>query len=303
MKVLFLIFFSFSTVCFEKQNDDSLKTDFKKKMKKMVEMNSFTENLIDFSGKEAVNISENVTVTQMIEVTAHYLNSKILNSKKLSLFLLFHAFSNKAQTLEERQKIVEIVCRNYLNENETLLLNNFISLLSEKDFNKIAKKQVAELIYSKSKYAENSKWLAFAQIAESIPFLWKSVKKNPKTLRKNDLTILAALARLGEKNAGVILCDYYRNHKNRTDYQYVFNAKQIAFSLDNNVLDCLINDYKTMDIFWNFRDGDTCFIPSQVVGEAITGMIKNYPYQKYNINPKQLLDWLNQNNYYELNEK
>lgn len=305
MKVLFLVLFSFSIVCLGQQNNDSLKTDLKEEMKKLVELNSFTESLIDLSGKEAVNISENTTVKQMIELTAPYINSKILNSKKLSLFLLFHAFSNKAKKLSERRKIVEIVCRNYLNEDEIQLLSNFLSLLREKDFSRIAKKQVAELIYSKSNYAENSKWLAYAQITQSIPYLWKSIKKNSKTLKENDLTVLASLARLGERGAGFILCDYYNSRQNRTDYQYVFTAKQIAFSLDKNVLNCLINDFKTMALDWNFRDGDTGFQPAQVVGSAITEMIKNYPYKKgeYNVDNKQLLEWLNQTTKYELNDK
>ena len=178
--------------------------------------------------------------------------------------------------------------------------------MSEKDFNKIAKKQVEKLIYSRSTiYAENAKWLAYAQITESIPFLWKSVKKNPKYVRKNDLVVLAALARLGKREAGFILCDYYNSRKNRTDYQYVFITKQLAFSLDSNVLRCLIDDYKTMDINQGFRDGDTGFQAAQIVGGVITEMIKNYPYQKgeYNINTKQLLDWLNKTNSYQLHDK
>lgn len=306
MKAFFLLLLIVPAVCFGQQTDKSLKNDFNEEMKKLVELNSHTENLINLSGKEAINIYENANVNQVIQITAPYINSKTTNSRKLSLFLLFHIFP-KAKTLTERQQIVEIICQNYLSGNDIQILDNFLAFLSEKDFNNSAKKEVEKLIYSNFKLdaALKAKWLSYAQIKEASPILWQTVKKNPQFFEQSDLTILASLARLGEKKAGVQICNYYKSTINRTDYRYVFTAKQIAFSLDKTVLQCLVDDYKTMDINWKYRDGDTGFIPSQILGGAITEMIKNYPYKKgeYNINAKQLLDWLNRNNHYELNEK
>lgn len=302
MRVFFLLFFSFSAICFGQESTNPFAED----MKRLIEHNN-QENYHNLSGKEAVNIYQNANFSQIIEITAPYLNSKVLNAREISLFMLFDAFHKKAKTPAEKQQIVEIICQNFVNEKEIQIMDNFLALLMEKDFTNSAKKEVEKLISSDSSQNTTHKirWLSYAQITKSVPVIWAQVKKDKKNFEKRDLIMLASLARLGEKEAGVKLCNYYKSTINRTNYEYVFTAKQIAFSFDETVLQCLVDDYKTMDINWNYRDGDTGFTPSQVVGGAITEMIKNYPYKKgeYNIDPKQLLYWLNQNNQYELNEK
>ena len=204
MKAFFLIIFGVSVVCFGQRSTNPFADD----MKRLVELNT-RENTYDLSSKEAVNIYENANVSQIIEITVSYINSKVLNERELSLRLLQHAFSRKAKALSERQILLEIILENYLEDRKSHLTDNFLPSLAEKDFNSSAKTIIKKLMYSKSisSYAYNAKWLSYAQINESVPTLWGYVKKDSKHFDKEEVAILASSARLVGKEAGISLCD------------------------------------------------------------------------------------------------
>jgi hypothetical protein len=124
-------------------------------------------------------------------------------------------------------------------------------------------------------------------------------------MERSDLDILASLARMNEKEAGILLCKYYNSIKTKPGYKHVFVSRELAFSLDKTVLNCLVSDFKTIDINIKYRDGDTGYWPSQYLGAYIAGMLKNYPYpkQEFYVDPRQLSDWLNESIQYELDEK
>lgn len=281
---------------------------FSDELKKLVTLNSSIPNLIDLSGKEAINITTNASAGQIIEITHPYLTSTITNAKSLCLSLLNEALFKKAEKEIEKQQIVEILCKNYLNTNDEIqLVDNSLLRLSEKDFNPASKKYIAALIKPGPKfdYAICAKLAAIAQFKESIPVLWKIANKKIETMTQSDVDILASLARLNEKQAGSLLCDYYNSTKNRTDYRYVFISKNLAFSLDSSVLDCMIKDFKTLDIKKSFRDGDSFYYPAGHLGANIAAMLKNYPYakQEFQADTNQLLTWLKETSRFELNYK
>lgn len=307
-KVIFfvlLIVSGFLTANCQKKNDIKTK-EFADDFKKLIQLNSFMENLINLSGKEYINISANATASQIIEITKPYLQASIINARSVCLAVLNIALLEKAESEKRKQEIVEILCRNYL-DNEGIQRATTLLMMKEKDFNLNAKKYVAALVDSLPKFSHSIcfKLLALAQIKSSIAVLWKVVDSNVATMGRTDLDILASLARMNEKKAGILLCNYYNSIKNRSDYKQVFVARNLAFSLDKDVLNCMVDDYKTIDIKKFFRDGDTGYHPSQALGGGIASMLKNYPYIKgeYQLDPKQLLDWLNQSGQYDLDEK
>jgi len=280
---------------------------FSDDMKKLVALNSSLPDVVNLAHKEAVNIMTNATARQMIEITGPYLNSAILNAKTLCLDLLNEALFKKAVTQIEKQEIVEVLCKNWLNDDRDIqLVDNSLLRLSEKDFNPAAKKYLTALIlHPKFSYALSGQLLAMAQIKASIPTLWKIVNRDIATMTHSDVDILAALARMDEKEAGKILCNYYNSTKNRTDYRYIFISRNLAFSLDSTVVDCMIKDFKTLDIEKSFRDGDSGFYPAGYLGANIAAMLRNYPFtkQEFYVDTKQLLNWLNQTSKFELELK
>lgn len=277
-------------------------------LKKLIELNSHTPNLINLSGKESINISDNASVMQVIEITDPYMNDETLNAKSVCIHFLSEVLIKKAETQKQREQVVEILCRNYLNEKQ-LYNVGILLMLKEKDFNSTAKKYIAALIDSPRVFynATCYKLLGLAQIKKSIPVLWKLISEcsEENGTEYNKLDIWASLARMNEKKAVIILCKYYDSVKNVKGYAGVFIAKHLAFSMNDLTLDCLVKNYKKMDLKYVYRDGDSGYTPSQVLGGAITAMLKDYPYKKeeYNIDTQLLLDWLNQTKHYELAEK
>jgi hypothetical protein len=280
---------------------------FSDDMKKLVALNSSLPDVVDLRHKEAVNIMTNATARQMIEITEPYLQSTILNAKTICLDLLNTALFKKPVTQMEKQEIVELLCKNWLNDDRDIqLVDNSLLRLSEKDFNPAAKTDLTALIlHPRFSYALSGKLLAVAQIKASIPTLWKVVNRDIATMTHSDIDILASLARMNEKEAGKIICEYYNSTKNRTDYRYIFISTNLVFSLDSTVLDCMIKDFKTMDIEKSFRDGDSGYYPAGHLGANIVAMLKNYPFpkQEFYVDTKQLLNWLNQASMFELEEK
>jgi hypothetical protein len=282
---------------------------FFKDFKKLVELNSHIESLVVLSGKEAVNILDNATASQIIEISTPYINSGIINTKSLCWSMLNEALFKKAKSETQKQEIVEIFCKNYLsNESDLQMIDNTLLRLKAKDFNVNSRKYIAALIeiLPRFDYSTCAKLLAVAQIKESIPVLWKIAKKNIQTMERRDLDVLAALARMNEKEAGIILCNYYNSKRNNEDYKHVFLAEHMAFSLDKNVLECMIADFKTIDTSITFWEYDSGYWPSSHLAGWIATMIGNYSYpnEEFMANPKQLLEWLNQKeNTYQLEGK
>jgi hypothetical protein len=306
---LFITFLSIGFLKANCQEITAISTQaFSDELKKLVTLNSSIPNLIDLSSKEAINITTNASARQIMEITHPYLTSTITNAKTLCLDLLNVALFKKAEKEIEKQQIVEILCKNYLNTDyEIQIVDNSLLRLSEKDFNPASKKYITALIKSEPKfdYAICAKLVAIAQIKESIPTLWKIANKKIETMTRSDVDILASLARLNEKQAGSLLCDYYNSTKNRTDYRYIIISTNLAFSLDSAVLDCLIKDFKTLDIKTSFRDGDSFYYPAGHLGANIAAMLKNYPYakQEFQVDTNQLLNWLQETSQFELNHK
>ena len=285
------------------------KNIFSEDFKKLVELNSHLENVVDLSHKEAVNILDNATAPEVIEIVTPYINSGILNTKSLCWSMLADALFKKAKSETEKQQVVEVLCKNYLSNNTDLqTVDNTLYRLKAKDFNANSKKYIAALIDSLPRFDHRicAKLLAVAQIRESIPVLWKIAKKDIQTMERGDLDILAALARMNEKEAGIILCNFYNSKKNNKDFKHVFLADRMAFSLDKNVLECMISDFKTIDTAIKFRESDSGYWPSSHLAGWIATMIGNYPYPngEFMANPRQLLEWLNQKeNSYQLEGK
>ncbi len=276
-------------------------------MKRLVELNAPIKNGTDFSTVESIHLNH-ATVDQIIEVTDPYLNSTIPNSKHLCEFLLMHAVLYQASNELERQELVEVLCKNFLTEESLHFLNNTLLLLRKKDFNDSAKKYVVGLINSLTTYYYGlpAQFLSTAQITKSIPFLWKIVDTSFKTIQNRDIDVLASLARMNEKKAGRLLAEYYNSSFNNWGdfsaktgefWRHFLIAKNLAFSLDSTVLNCLIKEFRAIDINYSFRDGDSGFYPAQYLGACIASMIENYPYRKedYALKPKELLDWLSTN--------
>jgi hypothetical protein len=122
------------------------------------------------------------------------------------------------------------------------------------------------------------------------------------------IDILASLARMNEKRASVLLCKFYDSTKNRTDYRYVFIAESMAFSLDSVVMECLIDDFKSIDPAIKFSQGDSGYWPSWILGEQIIAALKFYVQKKFigidYFEPHKLRDWLdNPANSHDLVEK
>ena len=292
-------------------DNDTLIQRFANDMKKLVELNSHTPYGINFSLKEAVDIQTNATTEQIIEITTPYLNSNVLNAKNISFRLLADVLLKKEKDQSRREQIIEIICRNYLDNREDIqMVDNVLLMQKEKDFNNNAKKYISSLkdSLSRSRLPNDvcAKLLGIAQIKESIPFLWKIANRNITTIERYDVDILASLARLNEKEAGSILCDYYTSKIDRNDkyYRYIVISKNMAFAIDSSILMLLIKELKILGPNAGFREYDTGFNASQYLGFSIASMLKNYPYSKddYNLKP-QLLDWSNQTANYELAEK
>lgn len=306
--IAFLLTGFLTVNCQETQETQTTATKvFSDDMKKLVALNSSLSDVVNLAHKEAVNIMTNATARQMIEITGPYLNATILNAKSLCLALLHTALFKKATTQMEKQEIVEILCKNWLSDDRDIQsVDNSLLQLSEKDFNLTAKKYLTALIlHPKFSYALSGKLLAVAQIKASIPTLWKVVNRDIATMTHRDVDILASLARMNEKEAGKILCEYYNSTKNRTDYRYIFISTNLAFSLDSSVLDCMIKDFKTIDIEKSFHDGDYGYYPAGHLGANILAMVKNYPFpkQEFYVDTKQLWNWLNQTTKFELEQK
>ena len=310
--VLILITAGFINIhCRAQTNDSTLA--FAKSLKKLITLNSLHDGSIDLSGREAINLEANATTAQLIEITAPYLKSKITNAKKLCIFLLTGALFKKAKSLEQRQQIVEIVCKYYLtNSTEIQIIDNVLLQATEKDFNANAKKYIAALMDSVPKFSYGicAQLSAIAQVKESIPAIWKVVNRDITTMQGADIDVLASLARMGEKEAGVLLCNYYNSEWCKREKpgllikSYVRFAKQMAFSLDRTVLDCLISDFRNFDMTIKDNGVDYFWWPASYLGTQIAGMLKNYPYQKeFQFDPHQLLGWLNATSRYELADK
>jgi len=289
-------------------NSNISKNTFSKDFKKLVELNSHLEHVVDLRHKEAVNILDHATATQVVEIVTPYIQSGILNTKSLCWSMLADALFKKAKSGAEKQKIVEVLCKNYLSNNIDLqTVDNTLFRMKAKDFNANSKKYIAALIDSLPRFDNRicAKLLAVAQIRESIPVLWK-IAKDIQTMEKGDLDILAALARMNEKEAGIILCNFYNSKKNNKDFKHVFLAEHLAFSLDKNVIDCMIADFKTIDTAIKFSEYDSGYWPSSHLAGWIATMIGNYPYpnDEFMAKPKQLLEWLNKKeNLYLLEDK
>ncbi|HET6227520.1 MAG TPA: hypothetical protein VFF27_14655 [Bacteroidia bacterium] len=284
-------------------------------MKRLVELNIPIKNGLDLSGNEAENLNH-ATVSQLIQVTTPYLNSAIPNSRNLCQRLLMHALLYQVKNEADKQKVVEILCAHFLDKENFHFLNTTLLVLTEKDFNKTAKKHIARLIddLPGSDYGLSAQFLSVAQIKQSIPLLWKFVDTNFKTMQREDIDVLASLARMKEKRAGILLCEYYNSDFNKWgdflnktgDFsRHFFIAKNLAFSLDSTVLSCLIKEFRAIDINYSFRDGDYGFYPAQYLGACIASMIKNYPFDKedYSLKPKQLLDWVNNTNDIQIKDR
>jgi hypothetical protein len=285
---------------------------FAEDFKKLILINSSTEGVHDFSGPEAVNLS-NASASQVIEITSPYHRSGILNAKGVCFFYLSHALFKKEISQEQKQQLVEIICRYYLTTDEQVQTNdNVLLMLSEKDFNTNAKKYIAALIDSvpKFSYGNCAQLMAMAQIKKNIPALWKIAKRDIEKMHRADIDVLASLARMGEKEAAVLLCNYYSSDWNKRERQglatksYVSFANQLAFSLDRTVLDCLVSDFRNFDLNLRANGSDYFWWPGQHLGRQIVNMLKNYPYPKdYQLDPNKLLEWLNSTDQYELKEK
>jgi hypothetical protein len=307
--VITLIFFWCFPIIGVCQQSETLKkqssiTELASDMQRLVELNRPIKNGLDLSGVEAVNLNH-ATVSQLIQVTTPFINSSIPNSKYLCEALLMHALFYQSKNEREKQKVVEVLCKNFLARESFHFLNNTLLVLTEKDFTDTAKKYIEGLIddLTTLDYGLAAQFLAVAQITKSIPFLWKRVDTNFKTMRHSDLDVLASLARMKETKAGILLSTYYNSSFNKWgdfttktgDFcRHFYIAKNLVFSLDATVLDCLIKEFRAIDINYSFRDGDSGFYPAQYLGACIASMINNYPYEKesYSLRPKELLEWL-----------
>ena len=285
---------------------------FAEDLKKLIVINSSTEGVHNFAGPEAVNLS-NATASQVVEITSPYHQSEILNAKGVCFYYLSHAVLKKETSHEQKMQLVEIICRYYLSTDREVQVNdNVLLMLREKDFNANAKKYIGALIDSlpKFSYGNCAQLMAVAQVKKNIPALWKIANKNIETMQRGDIDVLASLARMGEKEAAVLLCNYYSSAWNKRERQgvsakyYVTFANQLAFSLDRIVFDCLVADFKNFDFSFKENGGDYFWWPAQHLGKQIAEMLTNYPYPKdYNLDPYKLLEWLKSTNKYELKEK
>lgn len=303
-----------SATAFSQQNDTLLHeqisiTELANNMKNLVELNSSPEGATDLSTIDAVKL-EQASFRQIVQVTAPYLHAGTQATHICQHFLLHFLHPLKKASEAERQELIEIVCRNFLDDKNFRFTDSQLDLLSEKDFNDAAKKYLEGLIKNLRTtyyFGPIAQLLSVAQITKSIPTLWEIVDTNFEKMQHRDIEVLASLARMNEKKAGILLAEYYNSSFNyfgdpitkKGDFcRHFILAKKLAFSLDKNVLNCLIKEFRTIDINYAFRDGDTGFYPAQYLGACIASMIKDYPYEKesYSLKPKQLLEWLDTNN-------
>lgn len=291
-------------------SQDSIPVDsFARDLKKLIEINSEHQDIINLAGKEAIHITDHATASQIVAITAPYMRSKVQNAKHLCLILLNTALFNKLATPDQRAEITAIICKHYLqNDTDLQMAARNLLRLRARDFNNSARLSIATLIENglpKFNYGFCAKLLGIAQVKESIPVLWKIVNRDIATMERGDLDILAALSRMDEKEAGVLLCKYYQNAVNRTDYRHVFLAHSLAFSLDKNVLTCLIDNFKTIDPALTFHSGDSYFNPSRHLGIHIVSMLKSYPYadREFSVDPVRVAEWLSSSGNLELADK
>jgi hypothetical protein len=102
---LFITFLSIGFLKANCQETTAISTQiFSDEFKKLVTLNSSIPNLIDLSGKEAINITTNASARQIMEITHPYLTSTITNAKSLCLSLLNIALLKKAEKGIEKLK-------------------------------------------------------------------------------------------------------------------------------------------------------------------------------------------------------
>jgi hypothetical protein len=169
-------------------------TELTNDMKRLVELNIPIKNGLDLSGNEALNLNH-ATVSQLIQVTTPYLNSSIPNSRYLCQTLLMHALFYQVKNEARKTKSGRNLCAHFLDKENFHFLNTTLLVLTEKDFNKTAKKHIARLIddLPGSDYGLSAQFLSVAQIKQSIPLLWKFVDTNFKTMQREDIDVLALL--------------------------------------------------------------------------------------------------------------
>jgi hypothetical protein len=297
---------------FAQSESDTLVQRFRNDIKILIDTNSHIQYYVDWRFQEANDLEQNANAEQMIKVTRPYLNSAVLNAKDICFHLLANTLSKKVKDQKQKEQIVELFCQNYLNTSSDIdMVDNVLLMQKGKDFNINAKNYISSLkdSLSRSRLPNDicAKLLALAQIKESVPFLWKIVNKSISTIQRQDVDILASLARMDEKEAGIMLCNYYKSKIDRNDkyYRYVVISKNMAFSMDSTVLMLLVTELKALGPNASFWEYDSGFNASQYLGARIASMLKNYPFAKedYNLQARQLLDWLNQTKNYELAEK
>jgi len=291
---------------------DTSTTAFAAVLKKLIALNSTQENILNFGGQEAVSLLM-ATGTQIVEITAPYHHSEIKNAKAVCFHLLSQAIFEKQINQQQKLELVEILCRNYLATDHELQTNDNVLLqLGEKDFTANARKCIAALADSvpSFNYGVCARLSAVAQIKENIPVFRRYVNRDIYTMQKVDLDVLASLARMDDTVAAELLCTYYNSEWNKRERSgvvtkyYVGFAKQLAFSLNRTVLDCLVADFRNFDLAIKERGSDYFWWPAQYLGIQIVSMLKNYPYPgDYQLDPYQLLQWLNENPVVVLNEK
>ncbi len=312
-KLVFIFFCLITRVAGSAQPGTDVKTDsLRNDFNRLLLLNTGI-NYATFNNPEGARIQSVATAAQIIAIVPPLLATGDPVAKKVCWSIVGRALLHKPNTLTERKSLVEILCQYYLQSDYDLqTIDNILVQLHADDFSEASKNHIRILFNPAPKfsYGDAARIVAVTQVKESIPALWKIANKNIETMRRGDIDVLASLARMGEKEAAVLLCNYYSSAWNKRERQgvstkyYVTFANQLAFSLDRTVLDCLVTDFKNFDLSIKTNGGDYFWWPAQHLGKQITDMLKNYLYLKdYNLDPYKLLEWLNSTNKYELKEK
>jgi hypothetical protein len=98
---------------------------FKAELDRLIKKNNEKDYLITWYQGQVVDLSK-ASPAQLIAITAPYINSGITNAKNICLHLLGDPLIKKSITSEEKRKIVEVLCRNYLSNNAVQSVDNFL---------------------------------------------------------------------------------------------------------------------------------------------------------------------------------
>jgi hypothetical protein len=305
--LLIILSITFGNISFAQSDTatEARRTD----LKHLIEINRDSSSTT-FNNPEGLRLS-GMTATQALAVIPAFLETNDPVAKQVCWSMIGRAILHSQNIPSERRSLVELLCRFYLHSDfDIQTVDNVLFQLHADDFNDVSKKYIASLFSPLPKYDNGiiAKLAAMAQIRELIPSMWIIAKKDINNIQRKDVEVLSALARLGDEEANALLCQYYLSERSKGDkngdiLRYVLQSEHLAFTLSQSSLDCLLNDFNTIDISLQQNGNDYFWWPSAHLARQIVQMVKDYPYDREYVRPAQLKEWLATNPHPIIKEK